>query len=238
MQERKDIMELIEAIRRRRSIRAYQKKEIEPALRKELSRWVEEENKKSGLSMRLLFNEPKAFQGWLAHYGSFRNTANYLVLAGKKDASFYERCGYYGERFVLHAVSHQIDTCWTALSFSKRAVRPLLAEKETLCCVIAFGYGAEQGKARRRKEIEKLCHVEKEMPAWFHQAMQCVQLAPSAMNQQNYLFTLEENRVQAKALRGFYSAVDLGIAKYHFEIGAQNASWSWKQEDSKRSAIF
>ena len=48
------------------------------------------------------------------------------------------------------------------------------------------------------------------------------------MNQQKFLFTLDgENLVSAKATGGFYSKVDLGIVKYHFEIGAGADIFSW-----------
>jgi nitroreductase len=47
-------------------------------------------------------------------------------------------------------------------------------------------------------------------------------LAPTAMNQQKFKFILRQgDKVElAKAGHGFFSDVDLGIVKYHFEIGA------------------
>ncbi|HBM48383.1 hypothetical protein DXA97_02890 [Clostridium sp. OF09-36] len=36
-------------------------------------------------------------------------------------------------------------------------------------------------------------------------------------NQQKFFFELKDGTVTAKSLRGFYSKIDLGIAKYHFE---------------------
>lgn len=42
----------------------------------------------------------------MAHYGSFRNVRNYLVLAGNPSPELEERCGYYGERLLhLEALS-------------------------------------------------------------------------------------------------------------------------------------
>ncbi|MFR4700307.1 MAG: nitroreductase, partial [Christensenellaceae bacterium] len=35
-----------------------------------------------------------------------------------------------------------------------------------------------------------------------------------------------EGKVSARATGGFYSKRDLGIVKYHFEIGAGNFSWA------------
>ncbi len=40
------------------------------------------------------------------------------------------------------------------------------------------------------------------------------------MNQQKFRFQLEGSVVRATPGRGFYTKIDLGIAKYHFELGA------------------
>lgn len=47
------------------------------------------------------------------------------------------------------------------------------------------------------------------------------------MNQQKFMFTLNGDTVTAKAGTGFYTKVDLGIVKYHFEIGAGAENFSW-----------
>lgn len=45
-------------------------------------------------------------------------------------------------------------------------------------------------------------------------------LAPTAMNQQKFGFMLDGDKVIAKAGKGILSDIDLGIVKYHFEIGS------------------
>ena len=47
------------------------------------------------------------------------------------------------------------------------------------------------------------------------------------MNQQKFLFTLDGSKVSAKAGMGFYTKLDLGIVKYHFEIGAGRENFRW-----------
>ena len=64
-------------------------------------------------------------------------------------------------------------------------------------------------------------------PDWFKKGIDAALLAPTAMNQQKFQFTLKENRVLAKAGIGFYSKIDLGIVKYHFEIGAGKKNFDW-----------
>lgn len=65
--------------------------------------------------------------------------------------------------------------------------------------------------------MSDVCNRTDEVPAWFAKGMEAVMLAPTAMNQQKFKFILEGDRVEAVATGGFYSKIDLGIVKYHFE---------------------
>lgn len=47
------------------------------------------------------------------------------------------------------------------------------------------------------------------------------------MNQQKFRFTLEGTQVSARAGVGFYTKLDLGIVKYHFELGAGTENFTW-----------
>ena len=53
-------------------------------------------------------------------------------------------------------------------------------------------------------------------------------IAPTAINQQKFHFTYKGgNAVRAKSLIGPYAKMDLGIVKYHFELGAKNTDLEW-----------
>ena len=54
-------------------------------------------------------------------------------------------------------------------------------------------------------------------------------LAPTAMNQQKFCFVLKGKRVSVKPGIGFYTKIDMGIAKYHFEIGTGKTRWKWSK---------
>ena len=69
--------------------------------------------------------------------------------------------------------------------------------------------------------------VEGAVPSWFQSGIDAALLAPTAMNQQKFCFSLEGNTVSAKAGKGFYTQLDLGIVKYHFEIGAGKEHFQW-----------
>ena len=64
-------------------------------------------------------------------------------------------------------------------------------------------------------------------PDWFQDGIRAALLAPTALNQQKFKFILRGDTVAAKAGMGFYTKVDLGIAKYHFELGAGTDRFRW-----------
>lgn len=68
--------------------------------------------------------------------------------------------------------------------------------------------------------MKKLCRCDGPMPDWFRKGMETVMLAPTAINQQQFLFTLAYGTVNARAKLGPCSQIDLGIVKYYFEIGS------------------
>jgi hypothetical protein len=48
------------------------------------------------------------------------------------------------------------------------------------------------------------------------------------MNQQKFRFELDGNTVKVTAGSGFYTKVDMGIVKYHFEVGSGKNGWEWE----------
>jgi hypothetical protein len=58
------------------------------------------------------------------------------------------------------------------------------------------------------------------MPDWFKNGVEAALLAPTAINQQHFEFIGKDHHVLAKAKKGPYTKIDLGIVKFHFEIGA------------------
>lgn len=58
------------------------------------------------------------------------------------------------------------------------------------------------------------------MPDWFLRGVKFALLAPTALNQQRYIISLKNDKVEINSKIGFYTKVDLGIIKCHFELGA------------------
>ena len=205
-------MQMLDLMKERHSVRQYSDKKIDGDVKTKLDTYVASINEENGLSMQIFYNEPNCFNSMLAHYGKFSNVKNYIAIVGKKEEQ--EKAGYYGEKLVLKCQELGLNTCWVALTHGKVNVQTKPQQK--LLILIALGYGTNTGVAHKSKPIKELCK-EDAYPEWFMKGMEAVSLAPTAMNQQKFLFEIKNGQVYAKALRGFYSKIDLGIVKYHFE---------------------
>ena len=213
--------DIIEAMKQRHAVREYDgARKIEQDKLDILNERISSINKESGLHIQLVTGEPKAFDGFMAHYGKFSGITNYIALIGKKDSSLNEKCGYYGEQLVLLAAQLGLDTCWVAMSYAKVKNAYDIAKGEKLCCVISLGYGKTHGIPHKSKTAEEVAVIKEDTPKWFIDGVNAALLAPTAMNQQKFGFMLDGDKVVAKAGKGILTDIDLGIVKYHFEIGA------------------
>lgn len=235
----RQIMDAYEAIRVRHSVRAFSDEPIDPQTRTALQAEVERCNEEGNLHMELAWDEPRAFDSTLAHYGKFSNVCNYLIVAGPAGDGLEERGGYYGERVVLLAQQLGINSCWVALTFKKRLVKKMLRPGDKLVLVVALGHGATQGVPHKSKEAAKVSKVPEgtEPPAWFERGVEAALLAPTAVNQQKFTVELLDQTsadgrpvVRLSAGSGPNALVDLGIVRLHFEIGANRDNFAWVTE--------
>ncbi len=221
------MMTIMEAIRQRHSVRQYTDKPLGEDVIRPLEEEIAAYNKESGLHIQLVKNEPKAFDSFMAHYGKFSGVTNYIAMIGKKGPDLEEACGYYGERLVLKAQQLGLNTCWVAMTYSKIRSAFSVGEGEKLCIVISLGYGKTQGVPHKSKAIEKVAKTDGPAPDWFTSGVEVALLAPTAMNQQKFRFTLTDDKVSVRAGVGFYTKIDLGIVRYHFEAGAGKEHFTW-----------
>lgn len=238
-------MTLQEAIEARHSVRAYKARPLAEDEARRLEEEIAEVNQTGNLHIQLIRNEPKAFQGTLAKYGRFRNVTSYLVMAGKRTDDLDERIGYYGEHLVLLAQTLGLNTCWVGLSYKKIPGTYVLEEGEVIKAYIAIGYGETQGTGHKIKTVEQVSrsavrtlgsteNASETTPSWFKKGVEAALLAPTAVNQQKFSFEylgMNDGRHQVRAKKGFsmigYTQMDLGIAKYHFEVGAGTGNFDW-----------
>ena len=210
-------MEILEIMQQRHSVRQYLGRPIEPEKRAVLDALAVEINRKAGLSIQIVYDDPKCFDSFMAHYGKFTGVRNYIALVGQKSPKLDETLGYYGEELVLKAQELGLNTCWVALTHGKS--KAVVGKGEKQVCLISLGYGETQGAEHKNKPLSELCNYSDPMPEWFLRGMDAAMLAPTAMNQQKFRFELlPDGSVKATCGSGFYTKLDLGIVKYHFEI--------------------
>ncbi len=206
------IMDILELMKSRHSVRQYRNQPIEEDKRALINVLITEINAKGGPNMQVFYDEPECFGSFMAHYGKFSGVSNYVVITGtKKDR---EKAGYYGEKLVLRCQELGLNTCWVALTHGK--TKAVIEKGKKILIVIALGYGENHGAAHKSKVLHALGSSDVNTD-WFETGLMAASLAPTAMNQQKFFFELKNGRVSARAFRGFYSKIDLGIVKYHFE---------------------
>lgn len=205
-------MDILELMKERHSVRQYKKQPIEQEKRAVIDQCIKEINAESGLNMQVFYEEPDCFDSFMAHYGKFENVSNYIAIVGTKQQQ--EEAGYYGEKLVLKCQELGLNTCWVAMTHGKTKAK--MEKGEKLLIVLSLGYGETQGVSHKSKSVGELAKADQSTD-WFAKGMEAVSLAPTAMNQQKFLFELKNGVVTAKPLSGFYTKIDLGIVKYHFE---------------------
>lgn len=225
-------MTLTEAITARHSVRRYREFPLSAELAARLRAEAEACNTAGALHIRLIENEPRALGGYLARRAGFVNARNYFALVGEKSRDLDERVGWFGERLALYAQTLGLSTCWVGGTYSARAVREAakLDKGEKLVAILAVGCGAERGEAHESRPLHEVFRADRVPPMWFSRGLRAAMLAPTALNQQRFRFTLlPDDSVRAKSMGGPCSHIDLGIVCYHFALGAGADSFRWAE---------
>ena len=215
-------MNIREAIRERHSVRQYKAEPISQEHREKLADLLSEVNSESGLHIQIIYDEPACLDSVLARFSRFRNAENYIAIVGDKSLEdLHERAGYFGEKIVIAAQMMGLNTCWIGGSFSRRKCEAAIGEGEKLVCIIAIGYGLNEGFKHRSKPFAKLCNIpEEEMPVWFKAGMIAAMMAPTALNMQEFFVELQGEEALITTEGGSMAHIDLGIVKYNFEAAS------------------
>ena len=221
----------VETIRERHSVREYDGKPLSRAEFDALGAVVEECARESGLDIQLVGDNPEVFNV-IARFGLIRECRTHVAFvlddAKAGDVAADEAIGYWGQKIVLAAQDMGLNTCWCALC-SRRKSRAVVAPGKKIRLVIAVGHGKTQGFSRKTKSVEALSSVEcAKEPA----AMEAAQLAPTAMNNQNFKITLlsDGKTVRIDAPQSGLNVIDEGIVRCNFEIAANEAGADWRWE--------
>lgn len=241
---------MLEAIDARVSRRKYQETAIAPEKATALMESAAQIHAAQGVHIQLILDGAQPFRGFSRSYGLLSGVQSYFALAGDtNDAHSKEKLGYFGEQLVLEATALGLGTCWVGGSYRKEDTVCELPPGQSLACVICVGNCAAQDSARERlvrsvvhrkgKSAAEMLNAQGTIPNWVKSGMQAVQKAPSANNKQPVLFQFNSADESLRAgIPGGGSALDLGIAKLHFAIGAGEAAqgriWEWGQNAAFR----
>jgi len=222
-------MDLKRAMELRHAVRDYEDKPLAQDAVDALTDKIADINFKTGMHFQLIQNEPKAFGGLLGKIGGFHGANNYFALVVPKGDQYQELAGYYGEQLVLLAQTLGLNTCWVYATYRKVKTAVKIDKGEKLLIVITVGYGKTQGNMHVAKEYDQISATPKEQsPEWYSFGVRGAHFAPTARNQQSFQLELVgDHKVRAKAGSGACSKIDLGIVKYHFELGCAPETFEW-----------
>lgn len=236
-----------EAIDKRISCRAYEDRPLDEATLGELQSCVDRLCEESSLRFVLVGPAAGGASLKLAKRMFTGAVSTYLALIGADDDDTRERFGYFGEKFVLYATTLGLGTCWVAGTFDRASVTVPLADGEVIHDVIPVGnMPARQplaqrtvraGLRRRDKKPQALYQgptALADAPAWVSAGITSVIKGPSAVNQQPVVFVQDDGdaiRATLPNVKREVAYTDLGIAKLHFQLGAEaqgvKGSWEW-----------
>ncbi len=221
------MMTIYEAMEKRHTVRTYNNQALDGDILTELLEIIERLNQEGNLHMQLVNGRENAFDDFIIHYGKWTGVTNYIALVGADREDLDECCGYYGEQIVLWAQMHGLKTGWldTQPNGTTDAFEVATGERHVLS--IAIGYSELEGKGPKAAEIEEMSVVEETAPDWFYDGMKYAVLAPTAGNQRLFRIKWDGENVSISSVPGFLEKVDLGIAKYHFEVGSGKEHSIW-----------
>ena len=220
-------MTIKEAVKERHMVRQYEDRAIPANIEDLLNARIADDNEKYDLNLTLSIGNSDGI-GSMAKLLLSRTVNNYIVLAGKDSPKLDEKLGYCGADLILYAQTLGLNTWWVGGMFnSKGALKNISGKDVRVNGVIAIGYGKTQGVPHKSKAPEEIGEYNGIAPQWFTDGINALLYAPTALNKQPYTVKGSGNKVSISAGSGHFSGIDLGIGKYHFEIGAGKENFEW-----------
>ena len=220
-------MTIKEAIPQRHMVRQYTDRVIPADIAELLRMRIAENNKKHHLQLALVVGNSDGV-GSMAKLLLSRTVNNYIVLAGMDTPGLDEKLGYCGADLILYAQTLGLNTWWVGGMFNgKGALKNLSNQDVRVNGVIAIGYGRTQGVPHKSKTAAEISEYNGDAPQWFVDGITALLYAPTALNKQPYVVKGDGRKVSISAGNGHFSGIDLGIGKYHFEIGAGKENFEW-----------
>ena len=152
---------------------------------------------------------------------------NFIILAGDNSEKLDERLGYSGADIMLFAQTLGLNTWWVGGTFNRSVSQYVDNKKVT--GIISIGYGESQGKPHKSKMVEDVSkYIGTVIPSWFISGVDGALLAPTALNKQDFMIIGDGNKVKIECDNGIFTGSNVGLIKYHFELGAGKENFEWE----------
>ena len=218
-------MDFKEAMQKRHMVRKYTDKPLSDEIIAKINERIELNNKTYNLDMKLMINNSKGVSSIMKLIMA-RGVNNFIILAGDVSGNLDERLGYSGADIMLYAQTLGLNTWWVGGTFN-RSVRRYVDNKK-VTGIIAIGYGQTQGVPHKSKNVEDVSKYEGTIiPPWFISGVDGALLAPTALNKQDFMLIGNGNRVKIECSNGIFTGSNVGLIKYHFELGAGKENFEW-----------
>ena len=215
------------AVRERHMVRKYTDKPIPIDIVKLLEERIAENNKLHDLRLALVTGNSDGLSG-VAKLLLAKGVNNYIVLAGLDTSGLDEKLGYCGADIVLYAQTLGLNTWWVGGMYNGKGAKKNLDDPSVrVNGVIAIGYGLTQGVQHKSKTAEEVSKYDGKPPQWFLDGVDALLYAPTALNKQAFKVAGSGNKVSIECDSGHFAGIDLGIGKYHFEVGAGKDNFEW-----------
>lgn len=219
-------MDFKEAMQKRHMVRKYTDKPLSDEIIAKINERIELNNKTYNLNMKLMINNSKGVSSIMKLIMA-KGVNNFIILAGDVSGNLDERLGYSGADIMLYAQTLGLNTWWVGGTFN-RSVRRYVDNKK-VTGIIAIGYGQTQGVPHKSKNVEDVSKYEGTIiPPWFISGVEGALLAPTALNKQDFMLIGNGNRVKIECSNGIFTGSNVGLIKYHFELGAGKGNFEWE----------
>ena len=219
-------MDLKEAMQKRHMVRKYIDKSLPDDLINRINERISMNNEKHKISMKLMINNNKGVNSIMKLIMA-KGVNNFIILAGDNSENLDERLGYSGADIMLYAQTLGLNTWWVGGTFNRSVSQ--YVENKKVTGIIAIGYGESQGKPHKSKMVEDVSkYYGTVIPSWFISGVDGALLAPTALNKQDFMIIGDENKVKIECDNGIFTGSNVGLIKYHFELGAGKENFEWE----------
>jgi hypothetical protein len=146
-------MDMIEAIRVRKSVRTFRAQEVARDLLDSLVQRFEKNERLNGLRVRLSVMRGEqvgsAMTGLVGSYGSIKDAPYWAIGISEPGEHYAENFGFRMEQFILECTREGLGTCWVGGFFKKSRLEEIVpkAADERVVCISPVGYALSRRPA-------------------------------------------------------------------------------------------